>query len=310
MTQGPVVPLPPSGRQVDIWAGSHRATVVEVGGGLRSYTVGDRALLDGYPIEEMCSGARGQLLIPWPNRLENGEFSFGGKRLQVPLTEPQRGNAIHGLTRWSSWESSDQQDACVTFRHHLLPQPGWPFPLLLEARYTLGDKGLTVAVAATNEGREPCPFGLGAHPYLTAGTPRIDSATLQAPGGISIPVDDRMLPIGHAPVEGTSFDFRGGREIGDVELDLAYTDLQRRDDGLAWVELRAPDGRGAGLWMDESFRFVELFTGDGLPPQQRRRGLGVEPMTCPPNAFRSGEGLIVLEPGERFCGSWGVCPLS
>jgi aldose 1-epimerase len=50
-----------------------------------------------------------------------------------------------------------------------------------------------------------------------------------------------------------------------------------------------------------------VFTGDDLP-DVARRGLAVEPMTCAPNAFRSGDGLIVLEPGETHLGSWGIVP--
>ena len=63
---------------------------------------------------------------------------------------------------------------------------------------------------------------------------------------------------------------------------------------------------------DDSYSFVmpdRVFTGDTLEPERRRRGLAVEPMTCPPNAFRTGEGLIVLEPGGSFTGAWGITTL-
>jgi aldose 1-epimerase len=29
-------------------------------------------------------------------------------------------------------------------------------------------------------------------------------------------------------------------------------------------------------------------------------------MTCPPQAFRTGEDVIRLEPGERWRGEWGI----
>jgi aldose 1-epimerase len=32
----------------------------------------------------------------------------------------------------------------------------------------------------------------------------------------------------------------------------------------------------------------------------------VEPMTCPPNAFRTGEGVLVLEPGDSTTAEWGI----
>ena len=60
------------------------------------------------------------------------------------------------------------------------------------------------------------------------------------------------------------------------------------------------------VWADESWPFVQIFTGD-LPDVQRR-GLAVEPMTCVRNAFNTGEGLIRLEPGDAFDGRWGIAP--
>ena len=91
-------------------------------------------------------------------------------------------------------------------------------------------------------------------------------------------------------------------------LDHAFTDLERDEDGRARVELRDPDaGDELTLWVDETHPYVMVFTGDPLP-DVNRRSLAVEPMTCPPNAFRSGEGLIRLEPGQSFTSSWGIDP--
>ena len=92
--------IAPSGEQVEIAAGEHRAVVVEVGGGLRSYSVGDREVLDGYGVDEMAAAGRGQVLVPWPNRLEDGVYDFDGESYQLPLNELAARNAIHGLVRW------------------------------------------------------------------------------------------------------------------------------------------------------------------------------------------------------------------
>ena len=61
------------------------------------------------------------------------------------------------------------------------------------------------------------------------------------------------------------------------------------------------------VWLGESYRYLQLFTGDPLPDVDRR-SLAVEPMTCAPNAFRSGDGLLVLEPGESATATWGIQP--
>jgi galactose mutarotase-like enzyme len=100
--------IAPSGKQITIVAKDQQAVVVEVGGGLRSYSVGGRELLDGYGADEMSSSGRGQVLIPWPNRLQDGSYEFNGRRYQLPLTEPEHRNAIHGLVRWSTWTATER----------------------------------------------------------------------------------------------------------------------------------------------------------------------------------------------------------
>jgi aldose 1-epimerase len=96
--------------------------------------------------------------------------------------------------------------------------------------------------------------------------------------------------------------------IGSTVLDHAFTDLARGEDGRARVELRDPErGDGVALWVDATYPYVMVFTGDPLP-DVNRHSLAVEPMTCPPNAFRSGEGLVRLEPGQSFTSTWGIDP--
>lgn len=297
----------PTGEQVELVHGDQRAVVVEVGGGLRAYAAGQRELLDGYDVDAMSTSGRGQLLIPWPNRLQDGRYEFDGRRHQLALSEPEHGNAIHGLVRWTRWFVREREADRVLLEHVLHPQPGYPFSLALEVEYALAADGLSVRTTATNIGVDACPYGAGVHPYLTVGTPSVDAAILTSPGATVIRSDDRGLPVGTDPVERTPFDFRRARAIAATTLDHAFTDLERGDDGLARVELRHPDGSGVVLWVDEGYRYLMLFTGDPLP-DVGRRSLAVEPMTCPPNAFRTGESLVRLEPGETHTARWGLTP--
>ena len=300
----------PSGKQVEIVHGDQRVVVVEVGGGLRTYTVGGRAVLDGYGADEMCRSGRGQVLIPWPNRLEDGSYEFGGKTHQAPIDDPAENDAIHGLVRWAAWTVGDRRPESVVMEHLIHPRPGYPFWLALRIDYALSETGLSVTTTATNVGPEPCPYGAGAHPYLTLGTERIDTLVLRAPGGTVLSSDERGLPTGRASVEGTEYDFRTPRTIGSTLLDSCFTDLERGTDGRAHVELEDPSsGNALALWADNRYGYLMLFTGDPLPDVSRR-SLAVEPMTCPPNAFRSGEALVALEPGTSFTSSWGISPRS
>ncbi len=283
--------------------------MTEVGAGLRRYAVGGWEVLDGYGEDEMCTAARGAALLPWPNRLQDGQYEFRGRSYQAALTEPERHNAIHGLTRWLNWRALEKDAHQVRMGLELHQQPGYPFSLQLEIGYRLGAGGLTVETRARNVGADPLPFGAGHHPYLSVGTERVDEALLRVPALSRLEVDERLIPTGRAmPVRGTEYNFLEPRAIGEVKLDTAYADLLPDADGISRVELRAPTGQPrAAVWMDSAYSHVMIFTGDTVSPAaRRRRGLGVEPMTCAPNAFRTGTRLRVLQPGETFVGTWGI----
>ena len=298
------MPLSPSGEQVEIVFGDQRAVVVEVGGGLRSYSVDGRDVLDGYGADEMCTSGRGQVLLPWPNRIQDGLYEFDGRSHQLPLTEPEHGNAIHGLVRWAAWSVAEREPNRVVMEHVLHPQPGYPFSLELRIEYVLSDDGLSVRTTATNLGSSACPYGSGAHPYLTLGTETIDNVSLQVPAQTVLRADARGVPVGEEPVEGTDYDFLSARPIGTTKLDNAFTTFSPGDDGLVRVELREPGGDGLTLWVDDHYRYLMIFTGDALP-DVNRRSVAVEPMTCPPNAFRTGTDVIRLEPDESLDGRVG-----
>lgn len=302
-----VMSVRPSGKQFAIRSGPHAATVVEVGAGIRAYEVDGRQVLHPYDVDAMCDAAHGAVLVPWPNRLADGKYQFEGRALQVAITEPTKHNAIHGLLRWRPWMARELQPDRVVMTARLYPMMGYPFALEVDVDYSIGDDGLVVATTARNIGDQACPYGSGQHPYLSPGEGVIDACLLTIRAATRIDTDPtRQLPTGREPVAGTEFDFRAGARLGDRQVDHAFTDLDRDDDGRAWVRLQGVDHQTAELWVDESYPYLELFTADTLAPDRRRRGLGVEPMTCPPDAFNSGEDLIVLEPDEAVTSVWGA----
>ncbi|HEY7421167.1 MAG TPA: aldose 1-epimerase family protein [Gaiellaceae bacterium] len=294
--------------QLEIACGAQRVGVVALGGGLRSYEVAGQELLDGFPAGERPKSGRGQVLAPWPNRIENGSYEVDGKRMQLPLTEPENGNAIHGLVRQATWNLVEQEPDRLVLDYELERQPGYPFAIAFGIEYALSAAGLAVTTTARNLGGEPCPYGLGQHPYLTLGTPSVDTLRLAVAADTVLLSDERGLPVRSESVAGTEFDFRAGRTIGSTVLDNAYTGLERDSDGRARVLLDDPDsGSGLTLWVDESYAYLMVFTGDPLP-DVARRSIAIEPMTCPPNAFRTGESLIRLGPGESTASTWGIEP--
>jgi aldose 1-epimerase len=296
-----------SGKQFEIASGDQHAVIVEVGGGIREYTHRGRPVLDPYPPDAMADGAHGAPLVPWPNRIGDGRYRFGDTDHQLALTEPEKNNAIHGLLLWSPWAAVDHRADEVTMRAHIRPMQGYPFHLHVTVRYALSTDGLTVTTTATNTGEATAPYGCGQHPYLSPGTGHIDDTHLQLDAGTRIVTDpERRLPTGAEPVAGTPYDFRRPRQIGDLAVDFPFTGLARDDQGRALVRLHGTDGATAELWVDDTYPIIELFTGDTLAPDRRRRGLGVEPMTCPPDAFRTGDRLRHLRPGDTATTTWGA----
>jgi len=306
---GGVVAFVPSGAQFEIASGAQRATVVEVGGAVRAYEVGGVPVLDPFPVDAMCDGAHGTPLAPWPNRLADGRYSWDGQTFQVALTEPEKQNAIHGFLRWAPWTPRVQEPDRVVMGAVVHPQSGYPFALDVAVEYRLEASGLVVTTTATNIGDAALPYASGQHPYLSAGADDgvLDACTLELRAGTRIETDAvRQLPTGAAPVAGTDFDFSTRRPIGDFVMDFAFTDLARDGEGRAWMSLGRPDGSFAEIWIDESYPYLEVYTGDTLAVARRRRGLGSEPMTAPPNAFGTGQQVIRIAPGESVVTRWGA----
>jgi aldose 1-epimerase len=294
--------------EIVLEAEDQQVVLDQLGGGIRSYSARGREVMDGYPAGEPSTSGRGQVLIPWPNRIEDGSYEFEGQRHQLELTEPENGNAIHGLVRWEPWTVAERERNRVVMAHELSAPPGYPFTLQVGIEYALALDGLTVRTTATNVGESACPFGSGFHPYFTVGTETVDSVILHLPADTVLGSDERGLPLEAAAVESTEYDFRRPRPIESTRFDHAFTDLVRDVDGLARVALGGlHPGSGLELWVDEAYGYLQVFSGDPLP-DVNRRSLAVEPMTCPANAFRTAEALIRLEPGAAFTGAWGISP--
>ncbi len=301
--------LPPSGDQFAIEGGGYRAVVTESGAALRLLERSGRPLVDGFAEDAMAGGGRGQLLMPWPNRIRDGVYTFNGAEHRLALTEPSRHNASHGLARWVAWSVEEHTANSVSLGYRLMAQTGYPWTVDLHVLYDLSADGLTVTQTATNMSGSPAPYAQGAHPYLVAGDGPVDHWELTLPAATRLLVDDRLLPVGREPVEGTAYDFQAPRPVAATVLNDAFTDLDRDAGSVVTVTLRDPaSGRGTELWVDEGCRWLQLYTADdtGTP----RRSLAVEPMTAPSDAFRSGEDLTTLapqgEPGHELSASWGI----
>ena len=294
----------PESAPAEVWltAGPADLAVDLRGGGLRRLAVGGWEVLGGYPAGTVVEGWPGSVLLPWPNRIRSGQWSWQGRDLQLDVGSPGTPHAIHGLVAWQRWTVLAAADDSATVGTVIEPHPGYPFRLAGAVDYRLSPDRLTVTVRVRNLGDAPAPFGAGMHPYLSVGATEdggIAEAELHLPARTEL-VLDAGLPTG----ERTPFDGAVGR-IGERALDAPLTDLVRDDDGWARARLSGRAGT-LELAVDGAWSWLQVFSGDVLPEGRWRRTLAVEPMTCPPNALADGVDLLVLEPAGEWAGSWSL----
>lgn len=300
----------PTGEQFDISrttsAGRADAVVTQLGASLRGYSVGGVELTEPYAEDQATPMGCGLVLVPWPNRVKDGCWELNGTKQQLALTEPARDNAIHGLLRFSPYTVAERTESAITLAATVFPQLGYPFHLDTSVRYELVDDGLTVTHELTNLGDADAPVAVGAHPYLKIGDVPTGDLTLTLNALTHIDVDDRLNVIGHTPVEGTQWDWRGGTQVGDLSVDDGWGDVVMTDAGSEQT-LTADDGRSVSVWADTNFGYVQVFTTNDFPNETVSDvAIAIEPMTAPTNALNSGRGIHALSPGDTWSVSWGI----
>ncbi|MDN4474373.1 aldose 1-epimerase family protein [Demequina sp. SYSU T00192] len=293
-----------SGTPITLTHGDQVATLATIGAALRAYTVGGRDVVVPFGADEIAPAFHGMVLAPWPNRLRDGRYDFGGRELQVALTEPGRGTALHGLVCWEDWTVASSTGAEATLTLDLPASPGYPFQLSLAVTYALTDDGLTITTVARNAGTEALPYGVGFHPWFAPGGTPLDECTLQLDASSRVTVDDRLLPADVVPVDG-DFDLRTPRDLPGVAFDDAWVDPILDADGRSWARLGWADGSTVEIWADSEATAWQICTGDEVPGV-KRAGVAIEPMSCIADAFRTGDHLVTLEPGATHALTWGM----
>ena len=304
----------PASRSFPEWrleANGYVAVISSIGATLRELTYGGRHLVVPFHSGEIRPLYRGATIAPWPNRIADGRYTFDGSQHQLPINEVDRGTALHGLVHWARWDPFVAEPTRLALRHALVPQDGYPFPLQLQATFEIGPNGLNSSLSATNLGHVTAPYGCCPHPYLIGGAGTVDSWRLTLPAGSRLEVDNRLLPTHLTAVTEVDNDFRTPAPIGKREIDHAFTDLIRDEDGRATVRIVDPDtGDGTELSWGSWAPWVQIHTADRPEAENNRVGLAVEPMNCPPNAFNLGDDIPVLQPGETHEADWVISAIS
>ncbi len=293
----------PNGLHITLEAGPYTAGIASVGAGIQKLHHDGRDLVLPFDPDLVPHAYAGKTLVPWPNRIDSGRYVFQGKTYEVPVNEASTGTALHGLAVWADWQVAARSGSAVVLEHLLHGQPGYPHQLQLRVEYALtAEAGLTVTISARNAGRTAAPYGVSSHPYLTAGRP-VDECEVQFTASQVLMTDHRLLPLELTDTAGTDFDFSRPRILGSMSLDHAFTGLP---DGEWQVSLRDPATGAATILTSPAgpagSGWLQVYSGEELG----RRGMAVEPMSCPPDAFNTGTDLIVLAPGDEHVFSYSI----
>jgi aldose 1-epimerase len=307
---------PPTGQQFTISRtvdGKRlRATVTEVAAGLRELTLDGVDLVEPFPEHARPAKGQGIVLAPWGGRVAGGDWLLDGEPQRLAITERDKGNASHGLLRFSPYRVLEESESRVVLQATIHPQGGWPFLVDTTVTYELTDDGLQVSHEATNVGTRRAPWACGAHPYLAVGDTAPDRLTLTVPAARVfnavdlIPTEETLVDA----MDASAPDLRAGRRLTELDIDHNYAGLDFVG-GVATSSLLDETGRGVELWQDSAYPYIVVFTPRDFPAAGGpKHAVAVEPMSAPANALNSGQGLVWLEPGESWRGHWGIAPVA
>lgn len=242
-------------------------------------------------------GYRSALLMPFPDRVADGRYSFGGREYQLGQNFPGETASIHGFMETAAFELkntfSGPKGLILELEHCYDGHRGgypWPFTIRLIMQFA-PFSGFSVKTVVENTGKETMPLGLGWHHYFRTGS-RPDELMLQFMADSLIELDGGHLPTGK---ETENRDFNRLSPIGQRELAHCYSLLPSDLRAETLIFDREQDLR-ISAWQDTGpgkFNYLQLY----IPPA--RTSIAVEPLTCPPDAFNTGKGLINLKAGEK-----------
>lgn len=285
-----------------ISAGDIVAEIHPVGASLVGLHRGGTSLMAPWDPTTALGRYQGSIIAPWPNRVGDGHYTFKGGEYFLPVNETSRNNALHGFTAEKSWHVGGRSENRISFSLHLEASKGYPWSVELDATYRAEPDRLTVSLLARNSSDNPAPFGAGFHPYFALpGAKRPEWLLVVEADEVIIPDSDRLLPLSHQSVAGSTFDFRHGRLLGNRVLDHAFGP----NISGAHATIRAANSATSIHVSGDAYSpWMQIHNPQGHGPFAN--SLVVEPTTCPPNAFQTGVGLTELEPSGVMETFWEI----
>ncbi|MDR2508938.1 MAG: aldose 1-epimerase family protein [Candidatus Ancillula sp.] len=286
----------------------HTARITSLSAALREYTVDGLDVVTPFEADQLPPYYSGITLFPFPNRLEDGTYSFEGVEYQLPINELDKHNQLHSFSQYYDFATElEVSKSEVSLRLAMPALTSYPFLTHFDVTYSLDDTGLSVAMEATNVGKTNAPCGFGGHPWFSC-RGNMDDASLQFSAESWVKANERLIPVEETAIP-ERFDFSEGRTLKGADFDDAFvkpTKLDESAPGVHQVLLTGADGHKTLVWSDGNYPDWQICSGNGIPGDLNRFGLAIEPMTCYANAFKTGRNLIVLKPGQSAGGTWGV----
>jgi len=244
------------------------------------------------------------LLYPWANRLAGFDYSVAGRTVAIPhdparIALDDNGLSIHGVIGGRQvWEPTRTPDgrgqslAASLSWSQSQPELFEVFPFRHDLHYQarLADGRLEIEITVHACGADPVSLAFGFHAYPSPPGATRERWLVELPPLRRLALDTREIPVGPE------------RALPGQRLELAGHEF---DDGFDTVAdpacfAVAAAGRRIALEFLEGYPCVQVFA------PLSGCFICFEPMTAPANALRSGAGLRVLDPGERYWARFSV----
>ncbi|HEX8545499.1 MAG TPA: aldose 1-epimerase [Cytophagaceae bacterium] len=244
---------------------------------------------------------RGSKLVPYPNRVANGKYSFEGEDYKLPLNHGI--HSIHGLVYKKKFsvvaQKATEEDAIVELEYNYnRDDKGYPFKFQLNIQYVFNESGLTLVTQIKNTDDRNIPVADAWHLYFQV-TSKIDECLFKIPTGEVLEVDDTLIPTGKKLVRDKYVHFA---KIEDDTFDTCFI-LPGKKSTVAVEIFDIVEDIRVSVWQEtgpKKYNYIQIFSSPS------RKSLAIEAMSCEPNAFNTGEGLVILKPGDNFEASCGV----
>ncbi|WP_420579675.1 aldose 1-epimerase [Reichenbachiella sp.] len=281
--------------------------LTEFGAGINDLVVKNKdghmvSMIDGYRSEEEIihdhhTAFKGCKLSPFPNRIPEGKYKYGGKTFQLAINDIPANNNLHGLLHNRPFEIVNQEScessASIELRYvYKGVDLGFPFQYTLNLTYRLDKTGVSFLTQIENTGSATMPMGDGWHPYFLF--ENLDEIDLEM--GTAIRLSSN---VGNPLTE--LHGFESCDSLAKKQLDDCFEVQQ--DDKYQIILKDQKQGIEVGIELEsetDKYKYFQIYT----PPS--RRSIAIEPVTCPPNAFNTGIGLIELEPKQVLSMSFDI----